>query len=331
MKKSTNITLFYGLLSLASLLIALLGYTYTHKPFIPGKLVGLLTAVWQTLIALVIIAMAGGIGESILKIESRNALVKIGLDLALGISLLSIATLIIGSTIGVGFLSLSIFLGLIGLLFRRPIAAWVGLFTILKPSKMGKYATAIAVMTVLLILMHFGFALAPPTSFGTLVYHFSLPKAHLQMGQIQYLPDNMFWGMPQNTETLYLLAMRFAGVESATIASLLIGLIAVLGIFGYIMKRFGNIAACTTTAALLAGETLTKSFSSGYLEWTIILFGWATIAALDYWFETRDRKMLVLCGIFCGAAIGTKYAAGIILLGCLAALAFLPSEQKWTR
>jgi 4-amino-4-deoxy-L-arabinose transferase-like glycosyltransferase len=101
------------------------------------------------------------------------------------------------------------------------------------------------------------------------------------------------------------------------------------GYSGFINKRFGKVAAWTATAALLAGESLTISLSSGYVEWPVILYGWAALVSLDDWFETQDRKMLVICGILCGAAVGTKYTAGIILLGCLAALAFVPSKMSW--
>ena len=222
---------------------------------------------------------------------------------------------------------LAFFLAVAGFLFRKSIGNWIRHLAYIKTIVSGKYETAIAVMAALLFLMHFITALAPPIMFDTLVYHFTLPRAYLQLGQIQYIADNMFWGMPQITEMLYVLAMRFAGVESAALVTLLIGLTAILGMAGYIAKRFGKIAAWTAVAALLAGETLTIALSSGYIEWTIVLFGWAIFASLDHWVESQDRNSLILCGMLCGAALGSKYTAGIILLGCLATMTFLPVSQ----
>lgn len=331
MKKNTNTPLLYGLLTLASLLVAMLGYAYTHKPFMPENILGLLTALWQFFVAILTVTFAGGIGEYFLKLEDRTPLVRIALDVALGFPVLSIATLIVGSLLSLELLPLGILLILTGILSRKSIATWLRLLTTINSGQMGKYTTAIALMTLFIFLMQFGISLAPSIRFDTLVYHFSLPKAFLQLGRILYLPNNMFWGMPQNTEMLYLLAMRFAGAESAALVSFLIGLIAVSGIAGYINERFGKIAAWTAVAAMLAGESLTITLSSGYVEWTVILFGWAALAALDGWFQSMNRKMLVLCGIYCGAAVGTKYTAGIILLGCLAVLAFLPSGKGWQK
>ncbi len=327
--KKNNQTLYYGLFALASLLTAMLGYVYTHKPFTAENLIGVLTAFWQTLIALFIIAVAGGIGEYFLKADNRHELERMGISLALGIPILSIATLLIGSTIGTGIFSLTFFLALTGFLCRKSIGKWVRHLARLKTIISGKYGTAIAVIAALIFVMHFVTALAPPTMFDTLVYHFTLPQAYLQTGKIQYVPDNMFWGMPQTTEMLYLLAMRFAGMESATLVSLFIGLTAMLGMAGYITNRFGKIAAWTGIAAILAGETLTAALSSGYIEWTVLLLGWAIFASFNYWLETRNRNDLILCGALCGAAIGTKYTAGIVLLGIMVALIFLPVLQTW--
>jgi predicted anti-sigma-YlaC factor YlaD len=103
MKKNFNTTLLYSLLALTSLLVAMLGYVYTHKPFVAENLVGLLTALWQTLVAFTIIALAGGIGEAAFRLQKHPPLVRIGLDLALGIPILSIATLSLGTIIGVSF------------------------------------------------------------------------------------------------------------------------------------------------------------------------------------------------------------------------------------
>jgi hypothetical protein len=330
MKKNTVSMLFYSILTITSLLIAMLGYVYTHKQFTPENLVGLSIAAWQTMVAIFVISVAGGIGNRILQtVNYPHRLTRMGFELALGISVLSILTLVVGLTFGTGLHIIALFLGLTVFFVHKSIVKWFGHFLHLKSTFTGKYETAVVLMAMLIFLMHFASALAPPVMFDTLVYHFSLPQAYLQMGQIGYLPGNIFWGMPQSTEMIYLLAMRFAGIESAALITLLIGLIAVLGIVGYIAERLGKLAAWTAVAALLAGETITISLSSGYVEWTVILIGGATLASLDYWLETRDSKLLILCGMLCGAAVSTKYTAGVIFLGCLAVVLFLPDDAKW--
>lgn len=329
MKNKPNSILLFGLLALGSLLIAMLGYDYTHKPFTEENLVGVLTALWQTLVAFIVIAVAGGIGNRFLGLDNHPRLERMGLGLALGMPILSIATLLVSSAVGTGVIPLTLLLVLVGLFFRKSVVSWLRHMAHIRSIIEGRYVTAIVMMAALIFLLHLGIALAPPTMFDALVYHFALPQAYIQTGQFQYIPDNMFWGMPQTTEMFYLLAMRFAGNESAALVSLLVGLTTVLGMAGYLADRFGKIAAWTAIAALLAGETLTIALSSGYVEWSVILFGWAALVALDRWFDTRKRNLLILSGIICGAALGTKYTAGIVLLGCLVGLIFLPSSQTW--
>jgi 4-amino-4-deoxy-L-arabinose transferase-like glycosyltransferase len=139
----------------------------------------------------------------------------------------------------------------------------------------------------------------------------------------------MFWGMPELTEMIYLLAMRMAGIEAAAIICVLIGVVVMLGLLGYVKSKFNYIAAWTAIAALLAGGTLSWALSSGYVDWMSLLFGLSTLVALGNWLEKQDRRMLILAGIFCGGAIGTKYSAGVVLIGSMLALALLQKHRGW--
>jgi hypothetical protein len=90
-------------------------------------------------------------------------------------------------------------------------------------------------------------------------------------------------------------------------------------------------------------------FGAPYVDLATMAYGAAALAAIVCWGDTRRTSWLVLAGLFAGLAIGVKYsAAGLLLalviyaawraprqvvrhaliLGCVAALAFLPWMVK---
>jgi len=329
MKTSAGRAFFYGMLGVFSLLLSGIAYAAGHKPFSAENLIGVFTGLWQLLIAILIVALAGGLGERLLGSLPVTGMVRFGFATALGIVLLSTGFLLLGSLVGTGLAALALPALILLLVLRGDIRAWLNTLDEARKLPGGIYEQVIALGAFAILIASLGIALAPPTEFDSLVYHYALPRAYLEQGRIGYLPDTIFWGMPQITELLFLPAMRFAGVGAAALTGVLIGIVALIAIYGYVRSQFGGVAAWTTLAALLAGETLSRALSSGYVEWTAVLFGWAALAALTVWLQIRDRRLLALSGIFCGGALGTKYTAGILLLGCIFVLATTMGQISW--
>ena len=94
-----------------------------------------------------------------------------------------------------------------------------------------------------LALVIFGFtlltALAPPLKFDALVYHLALPRQYLLAGRMDYVPQIMFWGMPQTAEMLYTWAMSLGGEPAAVVTGWLVGLVALFGLLGLIARSTG--------------------------------------------------------------------------------------------
>jgi hypothetical protein len=329
MIKKPAATVVYGLLGIASLLLSSIGYLYGHKLLSPEYLVGTLSAVWQILVAFMLLALAGGIGERLLRFSDLDGSVRFSLDVALGTVILSIIVLALGAGIGTGLAALGIPVLILLLLVFKDIARWLNKLLELRTVINGKYEKVIALGTLFILGSGLAYALAPPTAFDALVYHLSIPRAYLQLGHIMYLADTMFWGMPQLTEMLYLPAMRLAGVESATVFAWMIGTVTVVGLLGYVRSALNAVAAWTAVAALLVSENLTRSMSTGYVDWMSMLFGWSAVVTIDYWFKKQEKRMLLLSGVFCGGALGIKYSAGVILVGCIIALVLMQRRQPW--
>ena len=304
---------------------AMLGYVYAHKPFSPEELLGALTAFWRTVIALGILSLAGGIGM-LTPIRNWNLppLTTAMLAAGVGMGALGIFILVIASLFGTGIILWVFFLIFSGGVWKQ-IFDWWKCFgkqdSFLQGAISGGGLLLIPVLIIL--ICQYLLALAPPFHFDALTYHLALPKFYLLNGRMVYTADNVFWGMPQLVEMLYLLAMSLGGSEAAVVLGWWIGLLALLGLADLIKSINGSKTAWVAIACFLAGSGMTGSLSSGYIEWASIFYGTATLISLYQWLSTDEHSALIISGVFTGLAMSVKYTNGVILISGIAAILIL--------
>ena len=297
-------------------MIALIGYFYTHKPFSPEETINILLAIWQVTIVLAILSLAGGIGFQILKGSLDQPLSQTTIQATLGLGIVSAVTLILGMWIGfVPWLFAAIII-LTGFLLRHSIMDWCRSWSRLKGAwnQSGIFGKTAAILTIIILGCTFLISLAPPLAFDALTYHLAIPQAYLLEGRVTYLPEIIYWGMPEQTEMLYTLAMLFGGTEPGALLGWCIALLALVGTFSYANERLDLRAAWAAIVCLLAGETFSSSLAWGYVEWPSMLFGISMLISLDQWLTGKALKSAVLAGIFAGMGLATKYTTGILLI-----------------
>ena len=316
---SSRKNIFYGVLGLFWLILVLIGYYYTHKPFTPQEMLGLLLSLWRVLVVFGILSLAGGTGFRILKGSQDQPLSRAIAQAALGLGILGILVLLLGVSVGFNLWLVLPILLLAGFLLRKSITGWWSSWSVLKDvwKQSGRFGKVAAVFGLLMLTTTFIVSLTPPLEFDALTYHLAIPRTYLLEGRITYLPDNMFWGMPQEMEMLHTLAMSLGGFEAATLLGWSFGFLTLVGIFSFTKERFGINAAWAAVASLLVGQTFSASLAWGYVEWPSMLFATAMIIALDDWLGNIKPGSIVLAGIFAGMGLATKYTAGILLLAGL--------------
>jgi hypothetical protein len=291
-------------------------YYLVHKPISLMQARNMLVACGHISIAFGLVSLGGWIGKSLMPKENHNALVQLALQAALGLGILSIGFFVIGSLLGLHPILMWALSLLLAVVFNRSIWAWYKLtwkaLSLCWPS--GRLDFTIVTGIAIIIFATLLIGLAPPLKFDTLVYHLTLPRIYLQEGNISYLPQLFYWGMPQVTEMLYTWALALAGEDAAIIFGWLIGLITLLGVFGYVRQLVGARAAWVAIASLLAGFTTASSLAWGYVGWMSMLYGLAFLASLESWVSTSDLRYLFLAAIFSGLALGAKYTNGVLLL-----------------
>ncbi len=222
------------------------------------------------------------------------------------------------------------FTGVLALILWRRVLGWWQAWRDIAAvcSECGRRERTIAVLLALILWFTLLIALAPPVKFDALVYHLALPKHYLQAGRIEYVPENMFWGMPQLVEMLYTWVIALAGDRSAPVLSWMIGCVALTGLIGHVAQLISPRAAWIAAASLLSGYSLAISLSWGYVDWAVLLFGWAFLASMIAWRSSARRHSLLAAAVFAGFALGTKYTAGILLVAGLAVVFWELRERR---
>ena len=302
--------------ALTWLLLVISLYYAGHKPFSPVMLMRIAISAGQIFTGLLVVSIAGGIGRRLVHPGGISPIAVLALQAAAGLGLLSIGMLLVSATIGVNSLICWIIVVSLALLFWRDtwlwFSGWKSLAQIWDAS--GRFGKALGSGICIVLLYSLIIALAPPIKFDALVYHLALPKLYLSNGGFKYIPEIMFWGMPQVGEMLYTLGMGLAGHTAAVLVGWWAGVIALFGVLGFTVDRFGINAGWVAATSLISGYTLTQLLSAGYVEWFAILFGAGLLILLDHWWAEGKGSSLLWAGILCGFAMGSKYTGGILTI-----------------
>lgn len=311
-QKRESIIGLIGILCLAGVIVL---YYVSHKPFSPEVAVGIVAITWRMAVAGAIAAAAGGLGERLLGPITQNPLERIGLQFAIGLGAFGLLLLVI-SALAMNMWVAVILLVLAWILLWKNILRWLrdwrNLSSLLY--NVGKLRKIGLAFVFILLLSTWIAALAPPIKFDALVYHLTLPRLYLLAGRLEYVPQLMYWGMPQIGEMLFTWATALGGAQAAAGFGWIIGLVALVSLFGTVQQRLGEKPAMLAAGTLLAGASLTASLSWAYVDWLTILYGVAFLSAFDAWRTDGNPRKIVLAGLLTGFALGTKYSAGILLV-----------------
>lgn len=320
-----NATFFTALAAFLIPVSVITFYYVTHKPFDTSFALAFSLNLWRILLAGLILALAGGIGNRLLPPLPFHPLAALAVQAIFGLGLIALLILVIGSLLGVHrWLFAVILLGGVFLL-RHSIRLWLEHWKTCKEiiqisSASGRW---IGILILAALSSSLWTALAPPIKYDALVYHLTLPQAYLTAGRITHLPWLMMSGYPQNTEMLFLLAMSLGGASAATVLGWSFALLGLCGLFGWLLTDWDSQTAWAGCAAVFAGSTLILSSGWGYVDWSGLLFGLACLISLDSFRKTSQSSFLWLAGAMAGMAIGTKYPFGTLALVGLSCIVFL--------
>ncbi|HEY6331739.1 MAG TPA: glycosyltransferase family 39 protein [Blastocatellia bacterium] len=247
--------------------------------------------------------------------------------------------------LGLGVLAYSTFvLGLLGLLYRPVVLAglavsiiacrrvWASWITRLRASsKDGRYTRfrlmALWGAAVLCLTPIWLLPLYPPVAWDATMYHLAIPKAYVQAHHLIFTPLLRFSAFPQTNEMLFTLSLLVHDDITAQEIEFLILIAVVCAIIGF-GKRFFSLRASILSAALFIQSPVVLLLgSNAMVDLTLALWTWLALYALYIWFESEKKSWLVLAGVLCGLAVGTKYT-GLVFVSVFVGLLVYDSFRR---
>jgi len=177
----------------------------------------------------------------------------------------------------------------------------------------------------------FAHALAPPTDYDVVAYHFAIPRLYSEAGRIVYLPYVLHSNWPLGTEMLFLIGLQLSSESAAQLLTLSFALMlcAALALFGerWLPRGSGWLAA----AIFCAIPMVTRLVGTGLVEMPLACYTFLAFYALWHWRQSRARGWLLLSAGLAGAAAATKLngvAAALVFATLAAALAALEGQPR---
>jgi hypothetical protein len=168
----------------------------------------------------------------------------------------------------------------------------------------------------------------PPVSRDALTHHLAVPKLYLQHGGVYEIPSIEFSYYPMNLDFLYMIPLYFGNDIAPKFIHYLFALLTAGILYGYLKNRIGKLWALCGAAFFLSLPIVVKLSITVYVDLGLVFFSSAALIYLFKWIENRFKGIfLVLSGIFCGLALGTKYNGLIVLFLLTAFVPFIYISQ----
>jgi hypothetical protein len=245
-------------------------------------------------------------------------------SIGLGFGILSYSVFVLGAF---QFLYPAVVYLLIGVLALLSVLGWMRARHLSHRTPDFKKAASLwdkGATIVLVVCLLFGFllVLTPAVGKDALIYHLAAPKLFLKHHGLYFVPGNIFSHYPLGGEMLYVVGLALRGEVLAKGIHFVMGLSILLGMWQFMKHHISE--ALFIPLALLIFYTIPSVFVTShkaYNDLTVTFYAFLAVYAFVNWFARRQSVWLILCGVFSGLAMSTKYTALFLpFLGCLGIL-----------
>ncbi len=153
----------------------------------------------------------------------------------------------------------------------------------------------------------------PPVSKDALTHHLAVPKLYIKNGGIYEIPNIRYSYYPMNLDLLYIIPLYFGNDIVPKYIHFSFAILTAWIIFTYLRKRIDTLYAIFGSLFFLSLPVIVKLSITVYVDLGLICFSTASLVYLLKWIENNFQlKYLLISGVCCGLALGTKYNALII-------------------
>jgi len=170
---------------------------------------------------------------------------------------------------------------------------------------------------VLLLMLLIGCTLilscVPPVSKDALVHHLAVPKLYLKHGGIYEIPSMEFSYYPMNLDLLYMIPLYFKNDIAPKYIHFGFAMLTSWLIFIYLRRRINTVYGLLGVIFFISIPIIIKLSITVYVDLGVIFFSTASLLLILKWIESGFRvRFLILSGVLCGLALGTKYNGLVI-------------------
>jgi 4-amino-4-deoxy-L-arabinose transferase-like glycosyltransferase len=170
----------------------------------------------------------------------------------------------------------------------------------------------------------------PPVDRDALTHHLAVPKIYLKHGGIVEIPWVPFSYFPMNLDLIYLIPLYFGNDIIPKYIHFAFALLTGCLIFGYLKQRTGkDLYGLLGALLFLSLPVVVKLSITVYVDLGLIFFSTASLLYILKWAANGySARHLILSGVFCGLALGTKYNGLVtfFLLACLVPILYVRGE-----
>ncbi len=173
-------------------------------------------------------------------------------------------------------------------------------------------------------------ASVPPVSRDALTHHLFVPRLYLEHGGIYEIPSIPFSYYPMNLDLLYMIPLYFGNDILPKYMHFSFALLTALLIYNYLKTRISKNYGLLGALFFLSIPIIVKLSITVYVDLGLMFFSTASLLLLLRWLRDEYKlRYLLLAGICCGLAAGTKYngLVSLFLLSLFTPLLYIRSRQ----
>ena len=189
--------------------------------------------------------------------------------------------------------------------------------------------TILAICMAGLVVVIVVLCLVPPVSRDALTHHLAVPKLYINHGGIYEIPFMAFSYYPMNLDLLYMIPLYFGNDIAPKFIHFGFGLLAAFLIYYYLKTRASRLYGLLGALFFLSIPIIVRLSITVYVDLGEICFSFAALFFLFEWLRKDYKtKYLVLSGVMCGLALGTKYTGLVTLFLLTLFVPFLYSRRN---
>jgi 4-amino-4-deoxy-L-arabinose transferase-like glycosyltransferase len=252
------------------------------------------------------------------RVSYHSLLEEVSFSVAIGLGFLAYLTMLLG-LIGLLYSWLMILLLLFAVLISSPLRhfrdsrfrlAWEWFGALRKNNKLSLVVAVTALLIPICLL-----PLYPPTAWDSTMYHLAYAKIYTQNHQIVLTPYLRFPVFPQTNEMLFTLSLLLFDDVTAQLIQFLMMITLAMAVIAFGQRLHSQGAGWWSAAILFQSPLVLGLGSVAYIDMGLMLFVTMSVSAFWNWLQLRTQGWLIISGVMCGLAIGTKYTALFFLLG----------------